>query len=232
MATPVREAAFAARTPSVFKAGVLAAVSKELIRESSPRADQAIANILARAVAAFLDGQFLDPAVAASASNPASITNGGPTVTSTGATASAIQTDLVDMTDALQSWGRPTWVMRPQTAAHIASFGDVFPSIRADQADGGFLLGIPVVVSVASPAQIALIDASDIVLADKGETEIDLGDEMALEMNTIPTEGTSPAEAVQLVSFWQRNLVSIRVNRTISWVIGHSTSAVSMAVTY
>jgi hypothetical protein len=117
-----------------YKAACFVILSDELVKFSNPAADGAIRDSLARSVAGFLDGQFLDPSVTAVAGvRPASVTNGAQTVTSSGSTAADILGDLQEMASELESWEAPRWVMRPQTAAFIAGAdASVFSGLRGD----------------------------------------------------------------------------------------------------
>jgi HK97 family phage major capsid protein len=211
-----------------YKAGVMVVLTDELARLGQPGAVETARRILLEAVAKFLDKQFLDPSVAAVAdTNPASVTNGAQSVISTGSSSAQILTDLSGMTAKLGSWVEPRWIMRPSTASAIAgSSSTLFPLIRATP-DGGTLLGIPVVNSVNSPPQITLLDLNDVLLADDGE----IGLTAARQANIDVDDGGSPA-VIRPISLWQNNLVSVRVMRRISWMLGHSDSCVSMAVSY
>ena len=59
-------------------------LTEELVRLSNPSAEALVRADMVAGIAAFLDQQFIDPAVAAVAGvNPASITNGAPTAAAT-----------------------------------------------------------------------------------------------------------------------------------------------------
>lgn len=209
-----------------YKSAIISVISQELARMSTPAAEAAIRNSLVASIASFLDAQFLDVTVALVAGDhPASVANGAQTVNSTGPSSAQILTDLNGMIAKLAFWTSPFWVMKPATAAHIAaSSSSIFPEIRATP-DGGYLAGIPVINSTNSPAQITLLDASDILYADDGATRISLSGNATVELDTAPGQGT-------LTSLWQKNLVGIKVEREISWLRGHDTSVVSMTVAY
>src|SRR4029450_9868076 len=85
------------RPVPMTKAAVLLAVTRELLRAGTPGALQAINEAVIGGVAHFIDVSFLDPARAAAPGRPASVTNGATAITSTGATAAAILTDLTAM---------------------------------------------------------------------------------------------------------------------------------------
>jgi hypothetical protein len=113
-------------------------------------------------MAAFLDVQFISPAVAAVADvSPGSITNGITAVQSSVSTATQIAADLVD---ARQRDGRlqravprTLRIMRASDAAKLAAKRDTaggaaFPDVTVR---GGMLLGIPVIVSTSVPVTVS-----------------------------------------------------------------------------
>ena len=105
--------------------------------------------------------------------------------------------------------------------------------IRARSQAGMWLLDIPVIRSISSPAQISLIDAADVLIADDGQIQIDFSEQTSLIMDTAPPLGDqSPVTTLPIKSLWQGNMAAFRVIRTISWALGHSTSAVTMSVSY
>lgn len=219
-------------TLEVYKSATMAVFTEALMKVSSPAAEAVVRNSMVAGVAAHLDAKFLDPTITAIANvRPASITNGATSVTSTGATAAAITTDLSAMMAALASWGYPVWVMKPSTAAALAgktntSGNPQFPNISVL---GGSLLGIPVVVSTNSPQQITLLDAADVLLADEGATEISFAKDASVLMDDAPE--LSPMTS-SLVSLWQHDYIGVLVERWISWARAHDTSVTYMVTAY
>ena len=72
------------------------------------------------------------------------------------------------------------------------------------------------VVSDYVPAGVvALVNASDIYIADDGGFAVDLSREASVQMDTAPDNPTTSSTV--LVSLWQRNLVGFRAERTINW---------------
>jgi HK97 family phage major capsid protein len=211
-----------------YKSIALVVLSEELVRSTSPAANGQITDVLARSVAAFLDAQFLDPTITMIAGErPASITNGGPSVVSSGASAAQILADLTAMTALLGSWMAPYWVMKPSTASAITGKGQEFTGLTAN---GGLLLGIPAVTSITSPQQITLLDAGDLLLADDGNARIEFARHATIEMDSAPTN--PPTASTVFISLWQANLVGLLVERQIAWLKCHDASAVVMAVAY
>ena len=81
---PVTKLAFASETLGITKVAGIIVLTEELMRLSNPSAEALVRADMVAGIAAFLDQQFIDPAVAAVAGvNPASITNGAPTAAAT-----------------------------------------------------------------------------------------------------------------------------------------------------
>jgi HK97 family phage major capsid protein len=232
-ATPAAAHSYDSVTLPNYKCGLQVILSKELMQYSSPAAESVIKNALGQSLAQFLDAQFLTPTVGISTfDHPAAVTNAASTVVSTGSTAALIQADLSSMVALLTSWNEPRWVMRPSTAAALSAKFNVagslqFPGIAAK---GGTLMGIEVVTSTNSPSQITLVDVNDVIIADEGEIEIAVAGEASVLMDDAPN--ASPTTSA-LVSLWERNLVSIKAIRYISWLRAHATGGVVyMTVSY
>jgi hypothetical protein len=88
-----------------------------------------------------------------------------------------------------------------------------FPGLTAQ---GGNLLGIPVVTSNVVGAQIVAAHAPSILFADDGQTEIDVSEEASLQMDSVPANPTDSTTV--LVSLFQRNMVALRADRFITWL--------------
>src|SRR5262249_32697388 len=149
-----------------FKFGVIVPLAQELLEFSRPDALTTIRRTVLGGLARSLDQQFLLPTVTAVAGvNPASITNGATEITSTGSTAAAIATDLKALLAANTTPGTGLrWVLRPMTLATVAwALGAAAPDVPRT------LYGIPLVVSVNSPAQITLVDGAGILYSDAGQ---------------------------------------------------------------
>ena len=74
---PLTALAFSSATLAVAKAAGIIVITEELARLSSPSAEAVVRADMIAGIAQFLDGQFIDPAVAEVANvHPASITNG------------------------------------------------------------------------------------------------------------------------------------------------------------
>jgi HK97 family phage major capsid protein len=148
---PVSAAAFATTTMGFAKVADLVVLTDELIRYSSPSAEELIRNDLSAQIAQFLDIAFIDPSKAANAGvNPASVTNGISAVTPTGTTAASLRTDISTVmtgfaTNNLDVTGA-TWIMRPTTALNIGLMLNALgqPEFPGITMQGGTLNGVPV----------------------------------------------------------------------------------------
>jgi len=229
---PVTKADYATVTLGFNKAAGIIVLSEELVRLSTPSAENLVKEEMIAGMGAFLDAQFVDPAVAVSAGvNPASITNGAATIASSGVTGAAAKIDLASRVAVFAAANIPlegsVWLMNDANAFGLGlsmnALGQpLFPGVGQN---GGTLLGIPVVVSNNVGARVILVHAPSILFADEGGVRIDVSREASVQMDTAPTD-TVDATTVYL-SLWQRNLVGLKAERFITWI-----RARTAAVTY
>lgn len=214
-----------------LKVATIAAVSMELVRDSSPAADTLIRDELARACAERLDRDFIDPhKVAVANVSPASITNGATPLVATGPDANSIRQDVGSITDAFISANLPlssaVWVMPARIANKLAlmrnALGQVeFPGISAM---GGTFEGFPVITSEyvltdSNGSWVFMVSAQDVYFADDGDTQVDLSSEAALEMSDAPAQDAGAGSGASMVSMFQTNSVAFRATRTINWAL-------------
>jgi HK97 family phage major capsid protein len=111
----------------------------------------------------------------------------------------------------------------------LNSFGQpMFPSANAQ---GGNVLGVPIVVSenipstTGSPTEgwpIILVSTREILLADDGQVTVDASREASLQMETAPD--SPPTGSTLFQSLWQTNSVGIRAERFVNWTKRRSTA--------
>jgi len=211
------------------KHGGIVVLSDALVR--APAAEPLVQADLIAASAQFADRALLDPGAGAVLDvSPASLTNGAPSFSSSGADAAAVEADLKLLARSLQDNGilfrSPYFVMLPRTALHLATLRAtdgtrIFPDVGVK---GGFIWGITVLVTANLPTAtdsaaasiVVLVDAAEILLADGG-IEIDISRNASLQMVDDPATG-----AQTLVSLWQTNCVGLRVERWQNWVPRHA----------
>jgi HK97 family phage major capsid protein len=214
LSKPVTKLAFAAVTLAMHKAAGIIVFTEELARVSSPSAEEMVRNDMINGIAAFLDSQFVDPAVAEVAGvNPASITNGLTPIVST----DNILADLTAIFTALAAANIDpaggTLLMSPGNAFALATTTAsglfVFPNITMQ---GGTLVGINVVTSSVLGTNVVFIARNSVFVADEGGIQIDVSREASVQMDSAPLTPPAP-----LVSLWQQNFIGLRADRFISW---------------
>lgn len=233
---PVSKMHTLAVTLGIAKAAGLVVLTQELVRSSQPSAELMVRNDLVKAIAQFLDQQFLSPDYAAVANvSPASMTSGVAPTPATGTTSAALRADVQTLFGVwIAANLDPTggvWVMPATTALSISlmlnALGQpVFPKITMN---GGEFFGLPVVTSqsavmVGSPVagegnMIVLLNAPEILLADDGQVTIDASGEASIEMLDNPTNqaGGAGPTATTMVSMFQTNSIALRATRFINW---------------
>jgi HK97 family phage major capsid protein/HK97 family phage prohead protease len=217
---PVSELKFTQIQLDVNKVAGIVVLSDELVRLSTPSAEETVRTDLVAQVAQFIDAEFIDPANAAVAGiSPASILYGVAGIPSSGTGAQDLRTDLQALFNAFitANLGIPdaVWIMNETLALQIAMLQN--PLGQSEFAGmglrGGTLMGLPVVTSQAVPAGLMiLVKASEILLADDGGVTIDASREATLAMDSAPAAG-----AAATFSLWQNNCVGIRAERWITW---------------
>lgn len=227
-------------TLGVAKAAGLVVLTEELVRASQPSAELLVRNDLTKAIAQFLDVQFVDPDFAAVANvSPGSITNGVSPVAPTGTTAAALRADVQTLFGTwIQANLDPTggvWIMSPTRALAISLMRTELdqPEFPGLTMMGGTFFGLPVIVSnsanqAGSPASgdmIILVNAPEVLLADDGQVTIDASREASLEMLDNPTNNSVPGTtATSMVSMFQTNSVALKAVRFINWKKRRSTA--------
>ena len=217
-AKPVTKLAFTAETLAIAKAAGIIVLTEELVRLSNPSAEALVRADMVAGIAAFLDQQFIDPAVAAVAGvNPASITNGAPTAV---ATANPLA-DILGLMNHFATANVPmsglTFIMSQANALALSFQAHhdgtpVFPDITIE---GGDFKGIRIVTSQVAAGLVIGLQPGLILYADDGGVTIDASREASLQMDSAPA---SPADATTvLVSLWQNNLVGLRAERFVNW---------------
>jgi hypothetical protein len=219
---PMYSSAFATLSLQPLKLGTLTALTSELLRVARPQSETFIRDALIRAVAASADASFLDPdSGELSGIRPASITNGGVEITSSGSDAAALNNDLPLLIDAITTDAAAGhWIMRPKTWAKVAALlghaiapADVrllgFPVLTSNCAPGA--LGSP-----ATDSSIAFVDASGIAVAD-GDVEAAASENATVELLDVPSGSSTTPTATTQISLYQSDASAVRVVRTLNW---------------
>lgn len=235
---PLTKFDFARSTLQPVKVANIAVISEELLKYSNPSAEMLIRNGLADALRERMDIDFVDPTKAAEENvSPASILYGVTPIPSSGSDADAVRADVrALMGEFIAANNTPkagVFLMPALMALSLSLMTNLagqpeFPGITMN---GGTLMGMPVIVSEYMPydsdgAMVALVNASDIYLADEGGVAIDLSREASLEMSSTPTHDSDGLPApTQLVSLWQTNNVGLRAERVLNWAKRRASAA-------
>jgi len=154
------------------------------------------------------------------------VTNTATNIPSSGADADALRTDVralyATFIEANMSTAGAIWVMTSTQAMAIGMMLNPLgqPEFPGIGAEGGTLLGLPVLTSEVVPSDssgsiIVLVKQSEILLADEGGVTVDVSREASLQMNSTPDNPTTASTV--MTSLWQNNLLGIRAERMITW---------------
>lgn len=234
---PVGALAFAAVTLGIAKAAGIIVLTEELVKISSPSAEETVRQDMTAGMATYLDTQFIDPSVAAVSNvSPGSVTNGTSAITTAGTSPDNARTDLKALVAAFVaanlSTANAVFVMSEANAFALGSSLNALgqPLFPGMGAQGGSIFGIPVITSQSAGTTVALIDARGILMADDGGLTIDVSREASVQMDSAPTD--PPVATTVLVSLWQANLVGLKAERYINWKRGRLASVKYTAATY
>jgi hypothetical protein len=230
LSTPVAKTAFDTLTQESYKCGTIVPMSRELLKLGDPDAERTVRDSVVAGVGAFVDLQFLLPTVTVLPTvRPAAITNGATEVTTTGTTAAQINADLAALLAAVTTPGPRTWIMRPGTAARIAATIGGTAAVNVPQS----LFGMPLILSQNSPAQITLVDPSQILYSSPSNDdalELNYSDQALLQLDSAPVD--PPVAATVYSPLWQMNLWAIKAIRWIAYLRAQANSVAWMTVAY
>jgi HK97 family phage major capsid protein/HK97 family phage prohead protease len=215
---PVTSMAFSSVTLDWAKVAGITVLTQELIKLSSPQAEDVVRRSMVKDIAAFLDGQFVNPAVAAVAGiSPASITNGAPTAAATANPLADIMGLIAHFVNNNISVDGVHFLMSPTNALSLSfktntDGSAVFPGITAG---GGTYKGLSFITSQTVGSLVIALQPGLIMMADDGAVTIDASTEASLQMDSAPM---SPVDATTvMVSMFQMNTVALRAERFITW---------------
>lgn len=198
--------------------------TKEAMRFSDPSIEMVVRNDMLAGTSRYLDTQFVDPAVHESTNvSPASITDQIVNTAASGLTAALFIDDMTNIIGKMltnnQNPADLVILMSTGVALNLSSKrtslgAKYFPEITVN---GGSYNGIPIITSQNVGARIILLNPNQILIAQDPNVTIDVSEEASVIMTTTPA--SSPA-ASQLVSFWQNNLIGLRVEQFVTWKRG------------
>jgi HK97 family phage major capsid protein/HK97 family phage prohead protease len=219
---PVGKLAFATITLGITKCAGIIVITEELARTSTPSAEEVIRRDMVAGIAAYLDQQFIDPAVAAVAGvAPGSVTNGVTPITTAGATPANARTDVAAMANAMTALNISTaGAVLVLSETNALAFTNALnplgqPLFPAMSQQGGTIMGYQAITSQVAGTTVALIQPNQVLYADDGGVTIDVSREASVQMDT--ALDNPPIATTVLTSLWQNNLVGLRAERFINW---------------
>ncbi|RYF73439.1 MAG: phage major capsid protein [Comamonadaceae bacterium] len=224
-AIPATTADFFDVTLTRLKVAALAVISNELIKDSSPAAEQLVRDALVNASGQRVDMTFLSAAAGVPGVSPAGLLNGVTAIASAGDDADGLRTDIKRLyagflaaknATGLQLVTSPTLAKSIQLMNNALGQSD-FPGINTG---GGSLLGDAVVTGDnVNPAWLILLKPSDIYRIGDTGVEVSVSREAMIEQSTAPTGATdTPVAASQaMTSMFQSESTAIKVVRPINF---------------
>jgi HK97 family phage major capsid protein len=219
---PVGKLTTGSETLGIAKCAGIIVITEELARVSSPSAEELVRNDMRDGIAAFLDQQFTDPAVAPVANvSPGSITNGVAPIVSSGTSPTNARTDIAALLAAIVTSGnsvKNAYLLMSETNAMALGFSatalaaPLFPGLGPA---GGTAMSVTVLTSQVLGTNVVALDPRGVLYADDGGINIDVSREASVQMDSAPM---NPADATTVyTSFWQNNLIGLRAERFINW---------------
>lgn len=208
-----------------LKVAALAAVSNELLADSTPAAEQWVRDLLAEALSQRVDQTFLSATAASSGVSPAGILNGLSAGTSAGATADNIRTDIeVLMSNFIAARHKSGLVFVTQTGLGLAlqlmrnSLG--FPEFPGATVNGGTLEGMRLVVGDnVGQNDFILLDPREIWKIGDSGVQVSISREATIEQDTAPQGATDTpvAASANTTNMFQEDSTAIRLIRRINY---------------
>ncbi len=232
-AIPLTVGDFSTVNLSPLKVGALSVVSNDLIRYSTPAAEQLVANMLREASAKRIDQTVFSATAASAGVSPAGLLNGLSAIATTGTDQAAVLS-LINLLYApfitAKNASGLTWVMSPAQAKAISllvtSLGNpAFPSITGN---GGTLMGDPVVVGDnIDSSQVILLKASDIYKIGDTGVEVSVSQEATIEQRSDPSGATDTPVGMNvtgMTNMFQEDSTAIKIVRHINFAKRRTTA--------
>jgi hypothetical protein len=217
---PMSNADFSAVSLSPLKVAAISVASKELLRDSSPAAEQLLRDALVESMSQRMDLTFISTAAAVAGVSPAGLLNNVSATTSAGNDIDGLVNDIKELRQRFitaKNSGGLYWVMNPGLASSIGLLRTTlgvreFPEINQN---GGNLEGDPVVVGHNVNANhLIYLKPSDIyrIEPSPGALEISFSEHATIEMADDPSGeiDTPTAQSNQQVSMFQTDSISMK----------------------
>lgn len=224
-AIPATSADFNAVNLTPLKVAALAVVSNELLRDSSPAAEQLVRDALVQASSQRVDQTFLSAAAGVPGVSPAGLLNGLTPIASAGKDGAGLRADIKALyapfiaarnADGLQIVTTPSLGKAIQLMTNALGQTE-FPGISAN---GGTLLGDPAVTGDnVGAGQLILLKPSDIYRIGDYGIQVSISREAMIEQDSAPTGATDvpTGASANFTSMFQSESTAIKVVRPINF---------------
>lgn len=222
---PATTADFSSVNLTPLKVAALAVVSNELLRDSSPAAEQLVRDALAEASAQRIDTTFLSNVAAVAGVSPAGLLNGVTGISASGSDGDAVRADIKALYEAFITAknAKGLWfVMNPSLAKSLSLITNAlgqkeFPELKAT---GGTLEGDPVATGDnVGGDDLILLKPSDIWKIGDGGVEVSMSRDATIEQDTAPqgASDTPVAASANMVNMFQTESTAIKVVRSMNF---------------
>jgi hypothetical protein len=217
-----------------LKVAALAVVSNELLRDSTPAAEQLVRDALVEASSQRVDNTFLSATAASAGVSPAGLLNGLSAMTSAGTDAAGVRGDIAQLMapfitakniSGLHFVTTPTLGLQLQLMRNALGMRE-FEGVTAD---GGTLEGRPLHLGDnVGAGDLILLKPSDIYRIGDSGVQVSISRDAMIEQSSAPTGVTdTPVAASQVfTSMFQAESTAIKVVRSINFA-KRRTSAVA-----
>lgn len=224
-AIPASGQSFSAVNLTPLKVAAIAVISNELLRDSTPAAEQLIRDALIDASAQRIDGTFLSATAASAGVSPAGVLNGLSAIASEGVDAAGVRADIkalyASFITAKNASGLKL-VMNPALAKGIQLLVNALGLVEfaGINQDGGTLLGDVVVTGDNVNANhMMLLKPSDIYRIGDMGIQVSISREAMIEQGTTPTGATDTpvAASEKFTSMFQSESTAIKIVRPVNF---------------
>lgn len=218
-AIPPSAQSFSTVSLTPLKVAAIAVISNELMRDSSPAAEQLVRDSLVQASGQTIDGTFIGAAAASAGVSPAGILNGVTADVASGTDADALRLDIktlyagfLSAKNAANLWMVTTPTLAKSISLMVNALGQPeFPGITAA---GGTLLGDPLITGDnVGAGDLILLKPSDIYKIGDMGISVSVSRDATLEQDSTPTgESEGPtAASLSIVSMFQTESTALKV---------------------
>ena len=222
---PVSTADFNNVTLTPLKVAALAVISNELLRDSTPAAEQLVRDALVDASVQRIDTTFLSTTAASAGVSPAGMLNGVSAMVSDGTDAESLGADIKALYGPFltaKNASGLSFVLNPALAKSIQLMRNALGQREFEgiTATGGTLEGDPAVTGDNVNANhLILLKPSDIYRIGEGGIEVSVSREATIEQDSAPqgASDTPVAASATLMSMFQTESTAIKVVRSINF---------------